>query len=369
MSIKTIYIDETVAGKPETEAVQVKTKLPSRVVNDIDEVYKTIASTADSVAAGKEILFLTKNKGAFVKDCPGTRQYTCCGYRILHVATYCSMDCAYCILQTYFHPPLLQLFVNHRDMIEELDRLFRGDRIVRIGTGEFTDSLIWDQVSGLTEMLIPLFAKQNRAVLELKTKTNAVHRWVHMDHNRKTIVSWSLNTERMIRETERGTASLEARLDAARACQEHGFPLAFHFDPLFIYDGCEKEYRSVVERLFGSIGAVNVAWISLGAFRFVPPLKPVMVKRFPEWKIPYGEFIPGLDGKMRYFKPLRMALFRKMVEWIRHYAPDLQVYLCMEDDEVWQDAFGYVPQERGGLPEMLDRRAEQLCGVKNGKPE
>jgi hypothetical protein len=73
---------------------------------------------------GKQVLYLTRNKGGFLKPCPGTREYTCCDYQILHVASFCTMDCSYCILQSYFHPPLLQFFVNREDLDRELTDLF-----------------------------------------------------------------------------------------------------------------------------------------------------------------------------------------------------------------------------------------------------
>ena len=95
----------------------------------------------------------------------------------------------------------------------------------------------------------------------------------------------------------------------------------------------------------------------------MPPLKGIIENRFPESKLAYGEFIPGLDGKLRYFKPLRMALFRKMVSWIRERAPAAPVYLCMEDDAVWRSALGFTPAEKGGLGRMLDESAVKLCGL------
>jgi hypothetical protein len=38
----------------------------------------------------------------------------------------------------------------------------------------------------------------------------------------------------------------------------------------------------------------------------------------------------------------------------------------MEDDEVWQDALGFAPAERGGLTRMLDDAAVQQCGLNAG---
>ena len=77
----------------------------------------------------------------------------------------------------------------------------------------------------------------------------------------------------------------------------------------------------------------------------------------------YGEFVTGMDGKMRYFKPLRMEMYQKMIAWIKEEAPDVQVYFCMEDDEVWENALGFVPKERGGLSKMLDDSAMFHCGL------
>ena len=200
-------------------------------------------------------------------------------------------------------------------------------------------------------------------MLELKTKTVNIERLKGLEHRRKTILSWSLNTPAVMQSEERRTASLEARLTAAARCQKWGYPLAFHFDPMIIYDGCDTDYRWVVKQLFQRISAENIVWISLGTFRFMPALKPVIAQRFPDSKIVYGEFVTGLDNKMRYFKPLRIALYRQMVGWIRDAAPDVTVYFCMEDDEVWEKSMGWVPPPHGGLGRMLDQSAIQTCGL------
>ncbi|MBW1725940.1 MAG: hypothetical protein JRJ33_11465 [Deltaproteobacteria bacterium] len=245
----------------------------------------------------------------------------------------------------------------------ELDRLFLEKKITRIGTGEYTDSLIWEKWTDLSSLLVPKFSKQSRAVLELKTKTTAIEKLRQLRHNRKTILAWSLNTNRIIKNEEIHTASLSARLRSAAKCESSGYPIGFHFDPLVIYDGCQEEYMGVVEQLFANVSSKNIVWISLGSFRFMHSLKSIIQKRFPDSKIIYGEFISGLDGKMRYFKPLRIDLYRKMVACIREHAPDALIYLCMEDDEVWEKSLGFIPSDRGGLSRMLDESAALHCGL------
>ncbi len=369
MRIKELYIDRVIADSPLARSIASRLDIPAAIVSNDGELYRRLSGAPDPIQKGKSVLYLTRNKGAFIKKCPGTRAYNCCGYDILHIGTFCHMDCAYCILQSYFHPPLMQFFVNHNDLFAELDRIFNGKNIRRIGTGEFTDSFIWDAWTDLNRQLIPAFGRQHRAVLELKTKTAAVGRLPRLGHNRRTIISWSINTPRIIQHEERRTASLSARLNAAAQCEAWGYPLAFHFDPVIIYENCEAEYEDVIEQIFALISAQNIVWISLGTFRFMPSLKPLVQKRFPDSKIIYGEFITGLDGKMRYFKPIRIEVYHKIVASIRRIAPQVLIYFCMEDDEVWQKTLGYTADENGGLNRMLDEQAARLCGVSELKIE
>jgi spore photoproduct lyase len=260
---------------------------------------------------------------------------------------------------------VLQYFVNHNDLFEELNAVFAGKEIHRIGTGEFTDSLIWELWTDLSTHLVPAFGAQKHAVLELKSKTTAIQNLEHLPHNRKTITSWSVNTPKIIAEEERGTASLTARLKAAAKCESWGYPLAFHFDPIVLYEGCEKDYERTIKKIFSYVAPDNIVWISLGSFRFMPPLKPLVEKRFPKSKIVYGEFITGLDGKIRYFKPMRMKIYQKIIACIRDQAPQTFIYFCMEDDEVWHECLGYTASERGGLDHLLDEQAIKHCGLIN----
>ena len=361
--IKKIFIDSNVRQHPETKKILGRLRLPAEYVDDPTDLFRWVSNAKDPVQRGKQVLYLTRNKGGFLKPCPGTRDYECCDYRILHPASFCTMDCSYCILQSYFHPPMLQYFVNREDMDAELDGLFQSGAVTRLGTGEFTDSLIWEPWTDLTDHLVSRFAGQHRVVLELKTKTVNIDRLESLDHCRKTIIAWSLNTPAVIKSEERRTAALDDRLAAAARCQEWGYPLAFHFDPMIIYDGCEQDYHRVVNQLFRRIVPTSVAWISLGTFRFMPALKSVIARRFPKSTIAYGEFITGLDNKMRYFKPLRIELYRKMVQWIRDAAPDVTIYFCMEDDDVWEKAMGVVPPSDGGVGRILDDSASQLCNL------
>ena len=103
------------------------------------------------------LLEVVRFKGRFLKDCPGTRHYLCCGYRILHFGVQCTLQCSYCILQAYLNQPNLRLFANTDDLFRELDAALAAqpDRLHRIGTGEFTDSLLLDPWTQFSRRLVP----------------------------------------------------------------------------------------------------------------------------------------------------------------------------------------------------------------------
>lgn len=364
MQIKYLYADTDLMDNPVVAQTGRNLKLPVQPLANRDAVYQTIAQSPDPIAAGKEYLLLTQNKGTFIKKCPGTKEYICCGYQILHIGTFCTMDCSYCILQAYFHPPVMQYFVNYADMETEIGQLFDQKSTFRIGTGEFTDSLIWEPWTNLSERLVPLFGSQDYGVLELKTKTVDIGRLQHLPHNGRVVLAWSVNTPKVIKEQERNTAGLVNRLEAARLAQSWGYNVALHFDPLVLYDGGIAEYEAVIDQIFDTLNPAQIAWISLGSFRCMPELKSIIETRFPKSKLPYGEFVTGQDAKMRYFKPLRLKLYKALVRKLQQRGPGVFAYFCMEDPEIWQATFGFNPDDRGGLSHMLDCAIREMCNLK-----
>jgi len=361
MKINRLFMDANLPYDDEIQYLTEKVGLTPEMVTDSQPVYDAINSAKDPILAGKSILYITRNKGAVIRKCPGTSHYTCCDYTILHTGTFCTMDCSYCILQAYFHPPVLQYFAGQDTLIPPLKQTFSENKIYRIGTGEYTDSLIWEKISQGPKFLVETFAKQSNSLLELKTKTINVDSLLDLDHNGKTVMAWSVNTPEIIRSDEKGTAALTSRLETAKICEAKGYKLAFHFDPLVVYEGCEDAYKKVVHSIFSHVSPDNIVWISIGSFRFMPPLKSIIEKRFPSSTIPYGEFILGLDNKMRYFKPLRIHLYKTLIDTIREYAPHVMIYFCMEDEEVWEKCMGFFPKKEGELGHLLDKSAAAHC--------
>ena len=176
-------------------------------------------------------------------------------------------------------------------------------------------------------------------------------------------MAWSLNSGQVRKQEEPFAAPIVQRLDAARFCSGEGYFLAFHFDPIIDYPGWKEDYARTLDRLFAAVDPARIVWISLGAFRFMPELKGIITMRHPSSRIAYGEFVRGLDGKMRYFRDIRVEFYSFMVDRIRRVDPGLCVYLCMESDDIWKESFGFSPEERDGLSSMLDCAVERRMNI------
>ena len=331
--------------------------LPVTVLKDREQP-EIFGQYPDNLTRGKHHLLLDRNRGRFFKPCPATREYTCCEYQVLNIGMGCPMDCVYCILQAYLNNPWISFFVNIEDLFVELDQAFseQPDTFFRIGTGEFTDSLALDSLTRLSPRLVNYMRDKQQAVLELKSKSVVIDNLEGLDHGGRTVVAWSLNSPEVMEQEEIRTASFAERLAAAVRCADWGYRLAFHFDPIIWHDGWQEGYRATIRTLFATVPAEQIAWISLGALRYLPSLKAIAGRRFPSSTFFYEEFIDGLDGKARYFRSQRVEMYKVFADELAKYAaPSTCIYFCMESDTVWQEVFGFIPEEKGGLRAMLDR--------------
>jgi spore photoproduct lyase len=332
-------------------------EVPFTVVDDRREVQSALA---DDFAAAKRRLVLAPHRGSFLGHCPaGTRGLACCSYLVMNLASNCPMDCGYCFLQEYLADAApLTAYVNPEAALAELAQVLdrHADRRFRIGTGELADSLALDPLTGLSAELVPFFAARRNALLELKTKTDAVDELVRCDPKDRVVVAWSLAPDTAVALAERGTATVAARLAAARRVLAAGYKVAVHFDPMIEHAGWEEGYRDVVAALAAVVPADRLAWISMGALRFSPGLRTRVRARFPGTPLVAGEQVACVDGKWRDFQSLRVAMYRRVRGWVETALPGVPLYLCMETPEVWQRVFGAPPPPEQVLGARLAAR-------------
>jgi spore photoproduct lyase len=303
-----------------------------------------------------------ETKGNIVRDCPGTKNHVCCGYKTIDLIEGCVLSCSYCILKYYMNSEGISV---HRDVpyvISQIETEIGAEEthILRFGTGELSDSLALDRTYRLNKPLMEFFGERKAALLELKSK------WADISHlapflNPYTVISFSLAPQRSIDREERRTSPLYKRLKAARKAQEMGSFVGLHLDPIIIYDGFEKDYEYLVEDISRLLDLDRVIWISLGLLRFPPKLMDHFIEHGRK-NLLHGEFIRGEDGKFRYIKKERVKVYRMLYDLLKTRGPDLFVYLCMERSDVWRDALGRKHMTNEGLADLFDDRIKMLYG-------
>lgn len=310
-------------------------------------------------ALGESVCFALKPQlGRVLRPCPGTRGYLCCGYWVLNVIRGCPYQCAYCVIvKDYLQGGPIVVASNIHEILEEVGGFLKGRKgIVRVGTGELGDSLALEPHLPLSEILVPYFARIPNAVLELKTKSCEVKNLLCLPHGHHTVVSFSVTPEAIAAKLEKGAPSPFMRIEAALICQQRGYPIGIHLDPVIMLPEWEEHYRSLLERVFQSLDPSCVLWVSIGGLRYPKSMHTEMVRV----GLGLGEMVPGIDGKMRYLRPLRTRMFRTLVGWIRELGgPKPLIYLCMEGPDVWKDALGFAPRDRSSLDRLFQERVRE----------
>ena len=333
--------------------------IPRQKFQDISMLTQQMKSSQyDVFGEGKKRLALSRFKGSFLKKCPGISPgMVCCNYYVVNLAKNCIYDCSYCFLQDFLgNNPMQVAYVNVEDLLVELEEVFTQypDRNFRVGTGELTDSLALDAIVPYTAYLLPFFNQQSNAVLELKTKSDQIANL--LDHSDPTniIVSWSLNPQTVIDQEEKGTPSLAQRLESAKACLDKGYRIGFHFDPIILIPGWEDAYQQLVNILCDSLPIAKVGWVSLGSFRYRPSLKSIIKNRHPQTHLFTSEHLPSKDGKFRYLRPLRNHAYKTIRGYLKSRLEELNIYICMETQEIWEGVTGKTPRSDEKLDQFFD---------------
>ncbi len=335
---KKIFIEKEVVNSPVTK--QIINKLPDVTVEYIDD-YRNIRiegnTTDDVYIESKECLAIAGKKGGLVKE------FRCrdgiignTEYFISH-GNNCNLDCEYCFLQSYFDNAVPTVFINHDEILTAIKDvlLAAGDKKTVFHAGELCDALAFDDLTGLSRKLIPLFSEYPNAGLELRTKTTTIENLLTISSSSNIVISWTFSPQLIVDAYEHKTPPLEERVRAAGKVQRAGYNVGICLDPIILCEDWFNNYKSMLEMLFDRLDIAKIKFVSLGGFRYLPSLTRVIRDRNPETNLLLGEFVPCIDGKYRYFRPIRVEVYREIGKAIREITRDVKMSLCMETPEVW----------------------------------
>lgn len=311
--------------------------------NNENELHTIINELQSLGIDSKDVIILKPFLGRFYQICPGSPHMICCRYRVINTCFNCLYNCSYCYMHIYLNSYGIIQFINTDRLFAELNDFINScssSMVYRIGTGEFTDSLMFDEVTGIGSDLIQFFSKYDNIFFELKTKSSNIDHLLDIPKKGNAVIAWSLNTPHNITYYENDTALLDERIHAAVKAIDAGYFVAFHFDPIILYPDWESDYYNLVQLLREKIDPEKVVWISMGGFRYHLHFREILRDKFPEEMMTVYEMFPGIDGKYRYFKPLRIKIYNFMYQQLHEIFKKAYIYLCMETNYMWKEITG-----------------------------
>jgi len=334
---KKIYIESEVIEHKRTLGILEHFKnVPIKEIDNLENIFNKVKRPY--LTKREELnLFIGAKKGNLVKEAPDA--YGLAGephYYFIH-AYNCIYECNYCYLQGYFHSPDLVLFVNHEEILQEMqktiDLFIKNDSNKRIWfhAGEYSDSLALSHMTGELPVYFDFFKKNPRAILELRTKSANVRELLKLEPLENIVVSVSMSPAKKIKDNDLKTPPLKARLKAIEKLHQKGHPIGLHFDPIIFEDDFEAIYTELIKQVLEVIPASKIQYISVGVVRFTKDVFSVVKKNYPESELFRGEFIKSFDNKVRYPRPLRLWILQKVKALLIESGIDEEkVYLCME---------------------------------------
>ncbi len=262
----------------------------------------------------------------FDKTPPGV---VCPHFYILAHANGCIYRCAYCYLQLTFRGDVgPTVFTNREDLLAEVRKFLTRAEPSVLNAGELADALALDEQTGLTRELVPLFAGQDRHRLVLLTKSANVANLLDLEHNGRTVVSFSVNADEVAARYEVGSPPPSERVAAGARAAAAGYPVRFRVDPIIPVPGWEDAYRRLLENVF-AVGPPER--VTLGSLRYFPNVKTYAAKLGRATDVfAYATERTPADGRLRLPLPQRLRIYRYLMDLV---PAGVGVGLCKETDE------------------------------------
>ncbi|MHC4662266.1 MAG: spore photoproduct lyase family protein [Planctomycetota bacterium] len=351
------YYHKRLAGRPESR-YNVSVFRPEKIIVEktarrlaehfLEKLPGVPVEYVDSLALRREgsgptgrVLALAELRGSALKPFRIGDGSTACAehreYALKH-ATGCPYDCLYCYLQSYDGCECPTVLVNRRQILREVETFLKEcEEPVSLLAGHLSETLPLFSYDSFFQELCALMRQFPAHSLEVRTKSTDVYLYEGIEPSRNVIPGWTLSPELHRKRYEKRSPSIRSRLDAVAGMQKSGWSVGIRFDPVVRDEHWENAYHDLVDEIFDSLDSGKIRDIHIGALRYVPELGDIIRGRDPRSPLTLGEQFLAPDGKMRYARPLRIEMYRKLVSMIAGRA---KIVLVMEPEDIVSAVFG-----------------------------
>ena len=353
--LKNIFLDLNMWNEDDIEASKVEEfeekyhgkQLMKKIFEYIVNYHKTLKEMPNNYKQFEDVKYDTRKfsftkiekEGIGLGACPVASEGTrCCNLLTLDAVESCGFDCSYCSIQSFYNQNKIGFDKDFKKKLENLT--LDPKQTYHIGTGQSSDSLMWGNQDGILDALFEFAKKNPNVILEFKTKSDNIKYFCENDVPKNIIVTWSLNTPVIIKNEEHLTATLEQRIQSARALANKNILVGFHFHPIVQYENYLDDYKKVYDTLQKTFTPDEVVLVSLGTLTFIKPVIKKLRQRELKTKILQMPF-ETINGKQSYSLKVKKEMFKHAYDSFKSWHGKVYFYLCMEDHSLWKDVFGY----------------------------
>ncbi len=328
---KNVFIENDIKTNPKISTILEKIKFDEiKYIDSINDVWGKVKKPYLQKRESLN-LFLGNKKGQLVKEAPaaygiGKEKH----FYFIH-AYNCIYECQYCYLQGYFNTPDIVLFINHQDIIKDMENTISNYPDAWFHAGEFSDSLALLNITDEYKEYYKFFQKNPKAKLELRTKAVNTKKLLELPPLPNIYVSFTISSQTNSRVFDTKCPSLKARLKAIKTLADNGFQLGIHLDPIIFTDNFKEEYKELCHLLKEIIPPKQLGYISIGVVRFTKNVYREVEKNYPQSLISKQEYVKSFDNKIRYNKPMRMWMMNFVKEQLIDTFDQDKIYFCMEE--------------------------------------
>jgi len=253
----------------------------------------------------------------------------------LHTMLGCPHHCVYC-----HFGQIVPIYVNMREYGRHLARLIEANPWQKTFLyDDAAEALFPEPELGAVEEMVRCCQLFQDRYLVIHTKSANVDFLESLDHQGRCIMTWSMTSKAQSELTERGAATMDERVEAARRCASWGYPVRVKFKPIVPFRNWRDEAREMIRKTMAvkldNVSVFTIAWMDVDELKacFSPEmLDPDLLREAEEAK----EEMTSRSVRP-YPHRVRAEIYRFYVHEIRKYDQDVPITLCTEALDLWQE--------------------------------
>lgn len=313
-----IYIEKQALELPQTKKILEKFKNIKPIIIDN---YKNIFDKSYKNLDVKKSLILAKLNSKSVSEAPAWYWHTLSSF-FFKTWLNCVFDCSYCYLKWAFKNENIVLFLNYEDIKNEIsEKIFYLQKKFPETTHWFYSwdysDIVWiNNLSWFTEEFIPFFEKfPKNIMMEIRTKSANIKPFLDLWFVPKnTEISFSLNPQILIEKYEKGTASLEKRVEAINILLEKWYKVWLRFLPILPVKNWKEIYSEFVEYIEKNIDMSKIYSSFASWLLYTKKDYNKILQKYPDLDILYMLELENSDfyRESKVFRNEVYSMFKKL---------------------------------------------------------